>query len=77
MMKDIYSIEDLRKQLKMSQVKVATALGISKMQYRAREKKPEMLTFGQIEKLAVLFEISFNEMWILVQMQIEGGYGKR
>ena len=71
-MKNIYSLKDLRKQAKMSQSKVAAAIGISTSQYRAHEINPKLMSFGDIEKLAVLFNISFNEMLELVNMQIKG-----
>lgn len=74
-MKNIYTIRELRKQQKISETKAAAALGISIDQYRSRETNPKFITFGEIEKLANLFGVSFNELFELVHLQMEGFTG--
>ncbi len=71
-MKNIYSLKDLRKQSRLSQSKVAAALGISVHVYSVHEANPRMMPFGEVEKLAKLFNVSFNEVMELVHLQMEG-----
>lgn len=72
MLKNVYSIKNLRKAREISTFGVAKALGITESLYRRREKQPQLLTIGQTETLANLFDISFSEMWEIIQIQIHG-----
>lgn len=67
MLKNICSLKELRQSREMSQAEVAAAMDMSLQQYGRRERSPYTLTFGQTERLAIILEVPFHEMWRLVR----------